>query len=54
MENSKEQRHLQLELIIEATRGMDAREYLEFMELPGPERIKRVEEILKARNKGEE
>jgi len=47
MENNKLEEELLLDDVIEATKGMDGQEYLEFMELPGPERLKRVKEILK-------
>ncbi len=53
MENNKQERHVLLDQIIEATKGMDPQKYMEFMELPGPERLKRIEEILEGRNKGE-
>ena len=37
---------------IEATKDMPSAEYLEFMDLSGPDRIKRVHEILEAGRKG--
>jgi len=41
MENSEEGNQKIIQDIIEATSEMDALEYLEFMELTGPERIKK-------------
>lgn len=48
-ENNKAERELFLDRIIEATKGMNGLEYLEFMKLSGPERLKRAEEILKGK-----
>lgn len=49
MENNKIERHILRDRVIQATEGMAPKEYMEFMELSGPERLKRVEEILKKR-----
>lgn len=45
-----EENEINLDDVIEATEGMPAAEYAEFMALPGPDRIKRVKEILEVKN----
>lgn len=51
MENnmSNWEKELILDDVIEATKNMDGQEYMVFMGLAGPERLKRVVEILKER-----
>ncbi len=46
-ENNKWMSELFLQDFMDATKGMQGQEYMDLMELSGPERLKRVVEILK-------